>query len=731
MTTDPATPALDLPVDTTPIRDAARLYARAGFAPVPVHGVTGERCGCGNVDCSAVGKHPVGGNWQKRASSDVDATRELFASHTGNIGIVVGAAHLVIDIDYYADGAIGLASLPEMPPTLTSRSGSGQGEHRIFAFAPGQDPGEVTNRRVAPGVDVKTRTGQIVVAPSLHRSGNRYQWIDATPPAPLPDALYEQIRKRRVVPLRSVPTPTQTADDLRKRATAYMAKLPPAIAGSGGHAATFAAARAVFGWVAKGLDESTAWGLLVEHNARCSPPWSESELRHKFDSARKADRVPVFDDRPAAYSGARVPAAPGNTSPPEQDGDDWRARLIYQRSKSGLDKPAKHHENAVIVLRYCPAWRGRVAWDQHAQRVVVTAPPWHESSAPAASGDADSGPREWTDADTARLSTWIRREVMALDLGVAECERAVVIAAEANPVHPFRAWLDSLAWDGKPRLADWLRVCVGAPASAYASHVGTWWIVSAVARTYAPGCKADHVLILEGPQGIRKSSALRTLVGDRWFSDTPIDLSSKDAYLALQGRVVVELGELESLKRADSDRAKVFFSSPIDQFRPPYGRRTIAVPRGCVFAGSVNHSAYLTDDTGNRRYWPIACGLIDIDFLSQIREQLWAEAVALYRAGGRWWPQGADEIALCSGEQSERVEADGWEDTIRAWIEDREPVTTADVWAGALKGDIDKLDRRSEQRIGRVLRDAGLVRARVMRAGLRRWEYSAPGRGKD
>lgn len=722
MMTDPVTDSLDLPVDHTDVRAAAVMYARAGFAPVPVHGVKGQRCGCGRKDCSAVGKHPVGGNWQRRATPDVDATRELFHDHDGNIGIVPGDKHLVLDVDYYAGGKEGLAQLGPMPPTLTSASGSGQGEHRIFAYAPGQDPAEVTNRKVAPGVDIKTRTGQIVVAPSLHVSGGQYRWIDSTPPAPLPDDLYERIRKRRVIPIAQARAAATSNGNFYARARGHVRTLPIAVAGQHGHDATFYVARVLWGWVQRGLSESDAWSVLLEHNQRCEPPWSERELRHKFDDAQKADRIPVPEDRP--LPGRTEP--PDSTPPDDPPEDDWRARLIFDRRKSGPDKPAKHHENAVVVLRYHPAWRGRVSFDEHAQRVIVAAPPWHESDAP---GVAPEGPREWTDADSSRLSSWIRREVTGLDLSVADCDRAITIAAESNPCHPFRDYLDSVQWDETRRLDRWLVTYLGVADTEYARLVGRWWLIAAVARTYRPGEKADNVLILEGAQGIRKSTSLRTLAGSRWFTDTPIDIGAKDAFLAVQGRVIVELGELDSLKRSDADRAKVFFSSAVDHYRPPYGRRTIAVPRGCVFAGTVNHATYLTDDTGNRRYWPVRCSTIDLTALAADRDQIWAEAVAAFREGANWWPETDHEKKLCSEEQEPRADVDPWEEPIAKHVAGQDSTSTADVMQYALKLDVRDRDRRAEMRVARILVGLGYERKRTSGVG-RPWAYLLTARGE-
>ena len=371
------------------------------------------------------------------------------------------------------------------------------------------------------------------------------------------------------------------------------------------------------------------------------------------------------------------------------------------------------------MLKYHPAWQGRVKLDVHAQRVTVTDPPWHESNRPAVADQI----REWTDADSVRLSSWIRREVFALDLTVSDVDRAVGVAAEADTYHPFRDYLDGLVWDQTPRLSSWLTTYLGVEPTDYSALVGRWWMVAAVARTYDPGCKVDNVLILEGAQGIKKSAALRTLASPRWFTDTPIDIGSKDAYLALQGRVIVELAELDSLKRADADRAKTFFSSPVDVYRPPYARRNISVPRGCVFAGTVNHAQYLQDDTGNRRYWPVRCSRVDLEALGLDRSQLWAEAVWLYREGFRWWPDSPAEAMLCEVEQAPRGESDAWEDIVSRWVDGHPDTSTADILGGPLKIETGKWSKADQQRVGRVLVGLGLERYRRRDGESLTWRY--------
>lgn len=751
-------PNVVLPHDNTPVHIAAEMYAELGFRVVPLHGISGDRCTCGLPTCEprSAGKHPIQAKWQKQASSDLDVVREMFRGHRWNIGLVLGDQLCVVDVDG-DEGFISLDSLGELPLTLRSQSGSGIGEHRIFRYAEHQDPNQVTNRRIAPGLDIKTRNGQIVVAPSLHRSGRRYEWLTRVEPALLPDHLFDRIRvQRAVAPVVPLHPPTRTGDVYR-RAKAYVDRIQPAISGSGGHNQTFTTARSIVGWIAKGLSAGDGWALFCDYNTRCSPPWSERELKHKWDDAmQRAEIVPSYEDRQPDYlrsdpsdhdagfdpsDSARLDDfshyddVVANDAPNDGVANDtpvhrpakprreptWQERLIWETSRNGTPKVAKHAENGIVITRYHEDWIGKIRLDTFACAVTVTNPPWCDTHKPASV--ARDAPIIWTDADTVRLSAWIRRQV-GVDLSIEMCDRAVMVAAEAIPYHPVRDYLEGLKWDGQLRLANFAQTYLSAEDAPLARFAIRWWMTAAVARVYEPGCKADNVLILEGSQGLRKSSALRALAGKNWFTDTPIDLHNKDAYQAIQGQWVVELAELESMRGAESTRAKAFFSSPADTFRPPYGRRTITVPRGCVFAGTCNDATYLRDTTGNRRYWPILCHRIDVDAIARDRDQLWAEAREIYLGGAKWWPVTDEEIAAAESSQADRSEVDEWETIIASYL-DRHPSdpSIGEILGQALGLNPSDFGRPEQMRVSVTLQRLGYKRYQTRQGKTRTWRY--------
>jgi len=321
--------------------------------------------------------------------------------------------------------------------------------------------------------------------------------------------------------------------------------------------------------------------------------------------------------------------------------------------------PERNEANVIVALTSDPAFAGVLAFDEFAQKIVVRQPlPWDSV--------ATSLPRPWEDADDIRAAEWL--QLRGINVAPVVVSRAVGAVARELRIHPVRDWLDTLTWDGTPRIESWTSTYLGAEPTAFNHTIGALWLISAVARIYRPGVKADHMLILEGPQGARKSTAIKVLAGEEWFTDELPELGSKDAALHMQGVWIVEIAELDAIGRAEVSRIKAFLTRTTDRFRPPYGRYTVEVPRQCVFAGTVNPDTYLRDETGNRRFWPLRCGTIDIAALARDRDQLWAEAVHRFRAGAIWWIDDPALLAEARKEQDRRYQSDAWDDLIEHWL---------------------------------------------------------------
>ncbi len=264
--------------------------------------------------------------------------------------------------------------------------------------------------------------------------------------------------------------------------------------------------------------------------------------------------------------------------------------------------------------------------------------------------------------------------------------------------HPIRQYLQGLQWDGKHRLQVALVeyfTATAAPAD-YLGIVFRKFLVQCVARVMRPGCQADATLVLESPQGYGKSRAVRIFARNWGCENLPHDLGSKDAAGQLAGAWLVELAELAALKRSDIEAMKSFLTRCVDRYRPSYARRTADVPRQCCFIATTNEEAYLRDRTGNRRFWPVRCGRIDLDALERNVDQLWAEAFAAYIAGDPWHPSDA-EAALQATEAVHRELVTELEVAVATYLDGltrdgRNEVSTREVLIYACRLDPDATD---------------------------------------
>jgi predicted P-loop ATPase len=268
-------------------------------------------------------------------------------------------------------------------------------------------------------------------------------------------------------------------------------------------------------------------------------------------------------------------------------------------------------------------------------------------------------------------------------------EEAVMIVARRHAYHPLRERVLALrgTWDRQPRLDRWLeRVCLEedeheADLQEYLRLAGRFFLMAMVARVLpevrrggdvviGPGCKFDYMLILEGPQGMGKSTFARILGGD-YFADTGLDIQHKDSLMNIQGVWVYEWSELESLTKQEVGAVKRFISSCEDRFRATFDRRPAKYPRQVVFIGTTNEAHYLTDTTGNRRFWPLRVTRpLDTDWLRENVEQLLAEALHYVDAGERFFPGRAEQARYFDPQQRERTVESSIEAAIRTYLYD-------------------------------------------------------------
>ncbi len=391
--------------------------------------------------------------------------------------------------------------------------------------------------------------------------------------------------------------------------------------------------------------------------------------------------------------------------------DTWRNNLICTGKA-----PKPLLANAITALRYCLSWQSVLGFDEFAlETVLCDAPPWFDG--------LEWTPRRWSTHDDLLLTDWLQHNGIAVNS--IEAARAVETVARDRSFHPVRNYLENLRHDSGARLNTWLADYLGTDNNEYNATVGRCMMIAAVARIFDPGCKVDTVPIIEGVQGARKSTAVRILF-DPWFTDEIADLGSKDASMQARGVWGIEISELDSMSRSETSRVKAFISRTTDRFRPPYGSRIIEAPRSCVFWGTTNTDNYLKDETGGRRFWPIKAGTIDVEGITKVRDQLWAEAVVLYDAKVPWWITKDKSHAEADAEQRRRYVGDPWDEVIGVYVDGKNEVTVNSILSVVVGADHSRWGQAELNRVARVLQSAGFKRCQRGSGANKRWVYRRP-----
>jgi predicted P-loop ATPase len=701
---------------------------------------------------------------------------EWFGEPDGAVALLLGpcpalpASEWIICIDIDGDPASHpeLASwLATLPPTLTGHGGRHL-YYRVSASVGAEITGPAFKRRgiAHDGIDVKGAGGYV-----------RARWTWSAPPAPaaiapLPAPALAGLLAARARPGAAAPALPAAAPALadtrgpdalraagfdpaqvREDAKAWLLRQAPLPTPGGGDGGV--TMLVVFGglMVGFGLDDETSLELAIDVYAPRAWPDEEPDedgFQHKIDEidrhgserfqvplelaivAREVRRGAALT-RPdlvtAALAALPVPAGDaagdGAEGPSALERAEERLRTLDFRLARNQEGELKNNAfNTALVLELHPMCAGLFGYDEFTHNVVFL------RDCEAAELRAPAGAIFDEDHHATALQVWFARYFH--EPNKAALIDAVHLIARERPFHAVRAYLDqvrALGWDGIDRnLVDYL----GAEPTVYHRAVCAKWLRSAVARAMVPGSQSDNMLILEGRQGLRKSTALKCLCPDvRWFYAAASRMvGSKDFMQDMNGKWLCEIPEVDQLiSSRDESELKALLTRTSDNYRPSYARKSSDFPRQLVFAGTTNRDDYLRDPTGNRRYWAVECGItgpVQIAKLCDDRDQIWAQAFHEY-ASGLPWHLDPEEEGLAAIEQEARLEDDPWVDHLWTWIAERPDPIDFTVYEAlsALPGAKPVADQTQADlnRIGKVLRKMGLVcrRKRVGTDRLRVW----------
>lgn len=690
----------------------------------PLYWTEDGACACPvGVECPSPGKHPLTRNGVKDASTDPDVIAEWRRQYPhANWAQATGAESdlFVVDLDRKSgkDGIANFRSLAEqhggIPRTRTVRTGS-NGLHLYFKRPAGERIGNSASK-IAPGVDTRCDGGYVVMPPSGHVSGGRYELVLDAPIADLPEWVFRLVGS-------SKPIPTNR-NKLEDEAREALCQHGPAVEGSAGDTHTFRACAILRNDFA--LTETEAWPLIEEWNETCRPPWSEGELRAKLAGGAKygdpalygtrGDTVTVAKKLIAEWDGSdeTMPALIERVRPLAEKCGDPAKRAIIERELKGatglgsralsLPRTFLRADASTVTPRpydfECSATGtplmtlSNVAHVLEADKVPLFYDTFRQQV-------VDSEGRMWGDAEILALALDLQRKALkqVTTSAVGEGVSAYARKRQKNCVVDF---IHATTWDGTPRIDRILIDGFGAEDTEYTRAAGANLIKGMVARAEEPGCKVDTAVILEGLQGIRKSTGVATLAHP-WFAESSTSPDSKDFYVSLQGRWVVEISEMDSFSKADVASVKRVLSCRSDTYRAPYDRTARDWPRQCVFVGTTNSDEYLKDASGGRRFWPVRCGQVDLEYIKAMRAQMFAEALVRIDRGEGWWEM--PESARV--EQEARFMSDAWESQIAEHLSDKPRTTVADVLADCFHLIPADMSKGEQMRVAGILRRLG------------------------
>lgn len=656
-------------------------------------------------------KPPKGCSWKTREPSAFVHEDE----YRGQYAIVLRPEDLIIDIDprNFPTGRntwkeFKITHGLELIDTTTYVVKTGGGGYHVYLTKPA-DVAVKKHFTEWPGLDFLTgdKGAYVIGSGSKHESGGEYKRVRGSLAnvMPAPEVLLTIIKKEAKHDEDTKKT-LDFSDDIQNTAryTEYLIERAPiAVEGNAGDQTTFKVA-------CRGRDyrlsqERTLELMLTHYNSRCTPAWLPEELADKVRNAYKYNAEPVGKNDPAMAFGEVDEGAAvteGLYDPPVEKKQDWKM------DAAGNPKPTLN--NAIGYISTHPEVYECLRYSELSNDIEVFGElPWHNRRAG----------KRWSDEDTIHLKYYLAT-ITKTEFSTPIVMEAAYIVAARNMYHPVREYLAHLTWDGRKRLDTWLTDYCGVQNEEYSRMIGRKTLIAAVTRAFKPGCEFHHVLVLEGPQGIGKSRAVAALGGE-WFSDFHIDPANKDTVDAMRGKWILEIPEMESIRgKKDMQLLKAFITRREDRVRLAYARNTKDLPRRGIFIGTFNPDGigYLTDSTGNRRFWPVLCLTpIDVAGITKDRDQLFAEAVVAYK-NNEPIHLTDDKIRKEAEAQAEdRVEVDPWVEVVAHWSsnagKDVDTVSTADIFENVLHGAIKNISRIDQIRIGKALTLIGWYKKRT------------------
>ena len=439
---------------------------------------------------------------------------------------------------------------------------------------------------------------------------------------------------------------------------------------------------------------------IAERHPDLYPPEEVKALIHKEAEVIAVLREAAEKEEEFSKAHPEVLQPGGN---PETEEPEWKQEL--QTNNKG--QPYACLANIAIILRNVEEYKDKLRFNLFSGHIEF-GPQMAD-----AYGRIQTS-RQWTDTDDYTLASYLLKHFRMVVTSPVQCTHAVLQVAHEAEYDPILSWLKGLpAWDGVDRLSSFFEDYCEVSKDAYSQHCGRILFLSLVARAYRPGCQVDTTIVLQGPEGARKTSLCRIL-GGPWFREITLSFESKDFYQALARTWLGELAELDSFKRSEQTRIKAMLTTTEDIYRASYGRYEVAHPRRAVFIGTTNDFEFLVDPHGGRRFFPVSVGMINLEAVSQVLLQLFAEARERFERGESWWEESAEVRGQAVVRREIVREIDPWESTIAMFCE-RHPgnIQMVDILGSlCLNIPTERQTRAQSTRAGVILHKLGYVKTR-------------------